>query len=413
MNKIAILSLDPGNGGGILHSLKALYKFCGQYFDPTVFFLDFDTEKSANLKRFSFSSSVSSKQIFGMNCRAIGARWAFWEPGHYSWTLKDWDRELSEFKYFIVTSGTAIAAHPLALLDKKFVAWLATPIAGDRQGRSFWPNPIRLALDAMNWNKMLKIEQEILSKVSFLLPMSSYAKKEFDKISKRTDLKSEVCGYPLEIPTNSINSGQDQRQKKCVSIARFSDPRKDPLTLLKAWDCVCKIIPEAVLQLVGTPPEPKILSKFKNLMDSGNLKLSGLVDEQKKFEILSNSNLAIISSLQEGLGIAGLEAASFGLPVVSTDCGGPSDYVIDGLTGFVVPVGDYQQLADRIVQVLKDKKLSAKMGEKAKVLTGYFYSQEMIYKKFKMAISNVWPELSTQFSCPKDKKENSEKELAL
>ncbi len=405
LKKIAILSLDPTVGGGVLHSLLAAHKYCRQYFEPTVFFLDFDPRVSANLKKMSFRSSVSSKKLFGMDCRAIGARWAFWEPGHYAWTLEDWAQELSGFHYFFVSSGTGIAAHPLALLDKKFVAWIATPISGDREGKSFLTNPIRMITDAVAWPKMLDLEREILSKASFLLAMSSYAKKEFERIVQGANPPMEICGYPLDQAfCGEIDLKQDSGRKICLSIARFSDPRKDALTLLRAWELVSKRVPEAVLELVGTPPADRICRKFKTLIDEGKIRFVGTVDQDKKLEILSRSSLAIISSLQEGLGIAGLEAASFGLPIVSTDCGGPSDYVLDGLTGFIVPVGDYEAMADRIVQLLKDKKLSAKMGSKAKVLTGYFYSQEMIYNKFAMAFSYVWPELSSLFPLDRNKK---------
>ena len=39
----------------------------------------------------------------------------------------------------------------------------------------------------------------------------------------------------------------------------------------------------------------------------------------------------LITSYQEGLGIVGLEALSYGIPVISTNCGGPGDYVIEKL----------------------------------------------------------------------------------
>jgi glycosyltransferase involved in cell wall biosynthesis len=43
----------------------------------------------------------------------------------------------------------------------------------------------------------------------------------------------------------------------------------------------------------------------------------------------------VIPSLQEGLGIVGLEAMACGCPVVSTRCGGPEEYVIEGRTGML------------------------------------------------------------------------------
>lgn len=398
MKKIAILALDPRNGGGVLHSLQALYRFCQKYFKPTVFFLDFDPKTSANVKQMSTKSRVKECKIFGMDCVAVGSRWAFWEPGHYAWTAKDWKNELEGFDYFFLTSGTAIAGHPLAMLDKKFVAWLATPLSGDRAGKPAPLNPVRRILSNWAEPKMSEIEKQVLKKASYLLPMSSYAQKSFEKLLGGFSQGVEVCGYPLEEDVWKEQFDlRDWESQRAVSVGRFSDPRKDVVTLLKAWEIVRQKVPGAALDLVGEKPTHKVLKQFSALIDSGSVKVHGIVDQQGKFNILAGARLGIISSLQEGLGIAGLEEASAGMPVISTDCGGPRDYVLEGLTGCIVPVKDHKVLAHRIVEFLSDKRLSIRMGNKARVLIGHFYSQDRIYSKFKVAMAHVWPELKDVF----------------
>ena len=49
-------------------------------------------------------------------------------------------------------------------------------------------------------------------------------------------------------------------------------------------------------------------------------------------------------------------------PVVATRCGGPEEIVSDGETGYLVPVGDHEALADRILMILQDQALAAGMG---------------------------------------------------
>ncbi len=61
----------------------------------------------------------------------------------------------------------------------------------------------------------------------------------------------------------------------------------------------------------------------------------------------------IMSSTSEGFGMPGLEAAACRCPVVSTRCGGPEDYVVDGQTGYLVPVGDHETMAERLLEVLE------------------------------------------------------------
>ena len=64
----------------------------------------------------------------------------------------------------------------------------------------------------------------------------------------------------------------------------------------------------------------------------------------------------------EGLGIVYLEASATGLPVLVGDSGGAPDAVRHGETGYVVDGRDVPAVADRLVQLLRDDELRARMG---------------------------------------------------
>ena len=64
----------------------------------------------------------------------------------------------------------------------------------------------------------------------------------------------------------------------------------------------------------------------------------------------------------EGLGLAALEAAACGLPVIIGDSGGAPETVRDGQSGFVIPPDDHRVLADRLVLLLTDRDRSRAMG---------------------------------------------------
>ena len=71
----------------------------------------------------------------------------------------------------------------------------------------------------------------------------------------------------------------------------------------------------------------------------------------------------VLTSANEGTPVVAIEALAAGLPVAATDAGGTSTVVDDGETGFLVPVGDVEQLAERVRRLAADPDLRARMGE--------------------------------------------------
>ncbi len=69
--------------------------------------------------------------------------------------------------------------------------------------------------------------------------------------------------------------------------------------------------------------------------------------------IYKSADCWVVPSITEGLSMPGLEAAACRCPIVATRCGGTEDYVEDGVNGYLVPVEDPQQMADRIINVLQ------------------------------------------------------------
>jgi D-inositol-3-phosphate glycosyltransferase len=82
----------------------------------------------------------------------------------------------------------------------------------------------------------------------------------------------------------------------------------------------------------------------------------------------------------ESFGMVALEAMACGTPVVASQVGGLAFLVRDGETGFVVPGNDFQGMANRLMELMKDKELRIKLGNKS---TEYaqMYAWEIISSK--------------------------------
>lgn len=79
----------------------------------------------------------------------------------------------------------------------------------------------------------------------------------------------------------------------------------------------------------------------------------------------SAAEIVVVPSHYESFGLVALEAMACGTPVVASETGGLVFLVRDGETGFHVPAGDPQALADRLGQLLEDDVLRRRLGKQA------------------------------------------------
>lgn len=96
------------------------------------------------------------------------------------------------------------------------------------------------------------------------------------------------------------------------------------------------------------------------------VRLAGGVPPAEVLARLSQTDIFMLSSVEEGISNAVLEAMASGVPVVTTNAGGMAEAVTDGVEGFVVPVRDVARFADRLEVLARDPALRASMGRAAR-----------------------------------------------
>lgn len=139
-------------------------------------------------------------------------------------------------------------------------------------------------------------------------------------------------------------------------------------------------LPDAELVLVGDgPDEPKLRRRVKERNLESRVLFVGRVTHGKVPEWLNTFDIFAALSRRESFGVAVLEAQASGIPVVVSNAGGLPEIVVDGETGYVVPVGDVEAAAHRLVCLASDPALRARMGEKARefVLRHFELSETM------------------------------------
>jgi glycosyltransferase involved in cell wall biosynthesis len=91
-------------------------------------------------------------------------------------------------------------------------------------------------------------------------------------------------------------------------------------------------------------------------------------------ELLHAMDVVVLPSRWEGLPLVLLEAMACWKPIVATRVTGNVDVVVDGVTGFLVPLGDVQALADKIIQLMQDEALRAAFGRQGRKRVEHHFS---------------------------------------
>jgi sugar transferase (PEP-CTERM/EpsH1 system associated) len=139
---------------------------------------------------------------------------------------------------------------------------------------------------------------------------------------------------------------------------------KDHATLLRAFALVRSAEPRARLLLVGQgsaeQPRGGLDRQAAALGVEDSVRFAGVRTDVPR--LLRAADVYVNSSRYEGMSNTILEAMAAGAPGVATGVGGNPDLVQDGVTGFLVPSGDPEAMARRILELFRDGALRARMG---------------------------------------------------
>jgi phosphatidylinositol alpha-1,6-mannosyltransferase len=154
-----------------------------------------------------------------------------------------------------------------------------------------------------------------------------------------------------------------------VCVSRLV-PRKGQDTLIRAFPDVVRQVPDAMLLIVsGGPYRDKLKALARDSGVGEHIVFTGSVPYDELPTYYAAGDIYAMPCRTrgkvldvEGLGIVYLEASASGKPVVAGDSGGAPDAVLDGETGYVVGGRDVTTLAKRLVELLDDRALAARMG---------------------------------------------------
>lgn len=147
-----------------------------------------------------------------------------------------------------------------------------------------------------------------------------------------------------------------KKDNSCVDFISVGSlfPIKCMDLIIQSFSKIKEQIHDWHLTIVGAGPE---YSKLQNLIVKSGLsekiQLVGRKTREEIVKLFNSSDVYILSSSSETFGVAAAEAIACGLPIISTDCGGPSDFVNDN-NGVLISINDVEALRNAIVYMIEN-----------------------------------------------------------
>lgn len=179
---------------------------------------------------------------------------------------------------------------------------------------------------------------------------------------KHFDIKNEIEVIPNFIDFSRFKKTNKDHFKKAIApngekiLVHTSNfrPVKRVEDVINVFSKVSKVIPAKLLMIGDGPERQPAEALARSLCTSLDVRFLG--KQEAVEELLAVADVFLMPSETESFGLAALEAMACELPVVSSNAGGIPEVNIDGVTGFLLDVGDVDGMAKRTLELLQDDK---------------------------------------------------------
>ena len=304
---------------------------------------------------------------------------------------RSWRELIASCSLHLAVTGNPLCATPFARLGLPFLAWVATPWEADRSERVAAFRPPRRLLDRhLNAPVLRRLERQVLqAPQGRVMALSRYTAAALERIAGRP--MDAVMLMPVDTTVFHPSPGATVPWRLGFT-GRFGDPRKNIRLLLDAVRLLLDQGHPVELHLAGDR-EPELLRpQLDALGIAERVHTHPPLQAADLATLLRTLDLFVIPSHQEGLCIAALEAMACAVPVVSSRCGGPEEYVISGRTGTLV-ASDPVSMAAAIGAIASDPPLRQRLASGAQAWVRDHASPPVARSQLRRLLTATWPTL--------------------
>lgn len=235
---------------------------------------------------------------------------------------------------------------------------------------------------------LAKLEEQAAKNATLIVTVSKYSARKISQFYSVDKAKIRVVTNGVDTQKFAPANGSEaiKRQigvgnKQCVLFVGRLIPRKGLTFLVEAAKQIIKERSATAFVIVGSGPlKNHLIAQLEKLNLADNFVFLGDVSEKALAALYNCADVFAFPSIQEGLGIALLEAQATAKPVVAFDVGGVREALIHGETGFLVKPSS-RELAEALLKLLSDKPLREQMGQKGRAFVSRSFSWETCAEK--------------------------------
>lgn len=180
-------------------------------------------------------------------------------------------------------------------------------------------------------------------------------------IERKYGVESHVL-YPNIPQATAGQSNKNENEQYILAIGTL-EPRKDYITLIKAFEQFLEKHPQCRLKIIGGDGwKNQALEKYlQNNSVSQNIDFLGYVSEEQKYKYLHSCTMLVSASIAEGFGLPNLEALACNKAVIASDI--PPFKEVGGSAIRYFPVSDYSSLATQMLSVMHQQIVPETKGQ--------------------------------------------------
>ncbi len=207
----------------------------------------------------------------------------------------------------------------------------------------------------------------LLSKAEKIICASDFIRDDFLSAYKEKSITLTPGVYPEHFTPNAFLKSKSPTILFVAGRIGRTDTYKGLDTLLDAMALVSKKVPSARLVVVGDGDMLYEYEMRAERLTPGIVSFTGTLHGEMLTAEYQKAHVLAHPSRNESFGMVILEAMATELPVVATNVGGIPTLLQDGKTGFLVPPGNSEMLAEKLIEVLTDHELSAALGKNGRL----------------------------------------------